>query len=248
MNTVRPALGEPGARRNRRGQATWGSANRPFGFGQSLLVVAVAAFGMLALGLYVLHQSHTPVKELPWTVARTAGLVAYGLLWLLTVLGLVRSHPRLQKVGAHLLPWHQWLGLFTLAFVVVHAAAIVVDPYAGVGLLGALWPGLSSYRTIPVAMGTTGLWALALVGLTARFGQRWLGGIWRSIHRGAMAAFVLGFFHAVLVGSDTPWLATWYAVSGGFVWCLALSRYWVAAAEPERPGPAPGPGAAAPRV
>jgi hypothetical protein len=38
--------------------------------------------------------------------------------------------------------------------------------------VGALWPGLSQDRAVPVAMGTTGLRALALVGLTARFGQR----------------------------------------------------------------------------
>jgi hypothetical protein len=61
-------------------------------------------------------------------------------------------------------------------------------------------------------------------------------------------AFVLGFFHAVLVGSDMPWLAGWYAVSGGLVRCLALSRYWVAAAGPEAAAAAAAGRTAAPRL
>jgi len=209
-------------------------AYRPFGLLPSLLVVLGSAALAAALGLVVLRLAHAPARELPWTVARAAGLVAYGLLWLLTLTGLVRSHPRLRTLGAHLLPWHQWLGLFTLAFSGVHGAAVVVDPYAGVGLLGALWPGLSHYRTIPVALGTTALWALVLVGLTARFGQRWLGGVWREIHRGALVAFVLAFFHSVLAGSDSRWLAAWYVVSAGTVWLVGVSRYWTGVAQPAR--------------
>ncbi len=216
MNGARPQAGAPAAS-CRRAPGGTGSAYRPFGLGQSRLVVGPTALGALGFALYFLYESRTPARELTWTVARTAGLVADGL------------------------PWHPWLGLSTLAFVVVHAAAIVLDPYAGVGLLGALWPGLSKYRTVPVALGTTGLWALALVGLTVRLGQRWLGGVWRSIHKGALIVFILGFFPAVLVGSDTPWLAGWYAVSAGTVWCLALSRYWVAAGPAAGGRPAPSP-------
>lgn len=230
---VRAAPSRQGPARAGTAQSAAGGAHRPFGLLASLAVVAITAVGTALLALLLLRLAHAPARQLPWTVARSAGLVAYALLWLLTLLGLLRSHPRLRTLGAHLLPWHQWLGLFTLAFVFVHAGAIVLDPYAGVGLLGALWPGLSKYRTVPVALGTTGLWALALVGLTARFGQRWLGGIWRSLHRGALVAFVLAFFHAVLAGSDSRWLWGWYAASAGVVWLLALSRYWLAVGDAE---------------
>ena len=201
---------------------------RPFELSPSLLVALGAAALSAALALAVLHLTHQPVRQFPWTVARAAGLVAYGLLWILALSGVLRAHPRLQHLGAYLLPWHQWLGLFTLCFAGVHAAAIVVDPYAGVGLLGALWPGAAHYRTVPVALGTMAFWALLLIGVTARFGQRWLGGVWRAIHKGSLGAFVLVFFHSVLAGSDARWLAGWYAATGISVWLAAAARYWAA--------------------
>lgn len=229
----RAAVGGPGSGERQARAGRDGGAYRPFGLGGSLLVVLGAAALALGLGVIVLRLGHAPARDLPWTVARAAGVVAYGLLWLLTLTGLLRTHPRLRTLGAQLLPWHQWLGLFTLSFGGVHGAAVVLDPYAGVGLAGALWPGLSHYRTIPVALGTMTLWSLLAVGLTARFGQRWLGGVWRAIHRWALLAFTLAFFHGVLTGSDSRWLAGVYVLTAGTVWLLAVSRYWQA--EPASP-------------
>jgi len=40
-----------------------------------------------------------------------------------------------------LFPWHDQLWVFIAAFVGAHVAAIVLDPYAGVGLGGAIIPG-----------------------------------------------------------------------------------------------------------
>ncbi len=225
--TDMPRASEPTARKRSR----W-MDYRPFELSPSVVLGASVAALAVVLALLVLHVAHQPARQLPWTVARAAGLVAYGLLWILALTGVLRAHPRLKSLGPYLLPWHQWLGLFTLSFAGVHGVAVIVDPYAGVGLLGALWPGLSHYRTIPVALGTIAFWALLLVGITARFGQRWLDGVWQTIHKGALAAFVLAFFHGVLTGSDTRWLDAWYAATGITLWLAALWRYWT-------PGEAP---------
>jgi len=65
----------------------------------------------------------------------------------LALFGLLLSHPANKvdwKASKLLFPWHTQLAFFTLAFIAAHVIAIVLDPYAGVGALGALVPGMSS--------------------------------------------------------------------------------------------------------
>ncbi len=192
----------------------------------SILVVLPVVGLAVAAALWQIHAVGEPLRELPWTVARAAGLVAFSLCWLLTLLGLVLAHPAAVRLVARVAPWHQWLGLFTIAFVAVHVAAVLADPYAHVGPLGVLLPGGSGYRPVPVALGVMALWSLLLVGLTARFAQRLPPGTWRQIHAGALIVFLLAFFHGILTGSDTHWLRGYYAFTGMTVWAAAVARYW----------------------
>ncbi len=192
----------------------------------SILVVLPVILLAVGAALWQVHAVGQPVRELPWTVARAAGLVAFSLCWLLTLLGLVLAHPRAIRFVPRVTPWHQWLGLFTIAFVAVHVLAVLLDPYAHVGLLGVLLPGGSAYRPLAVALGVLALWSLLLVGLTARFSQRLAPGTWRQIHAGALVVFLLAFFHGVLTGSDTHWLRAYYSVTGLTVWAAAVARYW----------------------
>jgi sulfoxide reductase heme-binding subunit YedZ len=164
-----------------------------------------------------------------WFGSRAAGIVAYLLVTALALFGLLLSHPTNKvdwKASKHLFPWHKHLAFFTLAFIAAHVVAIVLDPYAGVGFLGWLVPGLSTYRTVPVALGTLGLFALLLTGVTARFTNLLGPGRWLAIHRVALIAFALAWAHGVLSGTDTRALLPIYAVSGALVALLAASRYW----------------------
>jgi len=164
-----------------------------------------------------------------WFGSRAAGIVAYLLVTALALFGLLLSHPANKvewKASKHLFPWHKHLAFFTLAFIAVHVATIVLDPFADVGIVGSLVPGLSSYRTVPVALGTLGLFALLLTGVTARFTNLLGPGRWLAIHRVALVAFGLAWVHGVLAGTDTGALLPIYAVSGALVALLAASRYW----------------------
>jgi hypothetical protein len=164
-----------------------------------------------------------------WFGSRAAGIVAYLLVTALAAFGLLLSHPSNKvewKASKHLFPWHKHLAFFTLAFIAAHVVAIVADPYAGVGYIGWLVPGLSSYRTVPVALGTLGLFALLLTGITARFTGLLGAGRWLAIHRVALVAFMLAWVHGALSGTDTRALLPIYAVSGALVVLLAASRYW----------------------
>ena len=184
------------------------------------------------------HQAQIRV----WIAARAAGIVAYLLLTLQVVVGLVLSHPTNQstwKLSKALFPWHEGAWVFVLAFLAAHVVTIVVDPYAGVGLGGALVPGLSSYRSAPVALGTLALYALVVTGLTARYTKLLPAGLWLKLHRLAIVVFGLAWLHGMLAGTDSQTLLPMYLATGLAVLAAVAYRYWVVrtARSDQRPRP-----------
>ena len=172
------------------------------------------------------HQAHVRI----WLAARASGVTTFLLLTAQVVLGLVLSHPTNQstwKLSKRLFPWHENLLVFVVAFVVAHVVTIVVDPYAGVGIAGSLIPGLSSYRSSAVALGTLGLYALLVTGLTARYTSLLPRGVWLKLHRLSLLVFVLGWLHGMLAGTDSVALRPLYVASGLLVLGAAAYRYWV---------------------
>jgi hypothetical protein len=165
-----------------------------------------------------------------WLAARAAGFTAYLILTFVIVLGLVLSHPVNQaswKLSKRIFPWHENLLVFTLAFTAAHIVAIVLDPYAGVGLDGTFIPGLSSYRSVPVALGTLALYALLITGLTARYTKLLPAGFWLKLHRLSIVVWVLAWTHGILAGTDSGALGSIYVVTGLAVVGAAAYRYWV---------------------
>jgi len=174
-----------------------------------------------------------------WLAARSAGIVAYLLLTFQVMLGLVLSHPNNKstwKLSKTLFPWHDQLWVFIAAFVGAHVLAIVLDPYAGVGLGGAFIPGLSEYRSVPVAIGTLALYAFIVTTLTARFTRLLPRGMWLALHRLAMAVLALAWAHGVLAGSDSGALEPLYVSTGLIVLVAAVYRYWIVRQHRSAPG------------
>ena len=173
------------------------------------------------------HQGELRV----WLAARAAGFLTLGLLTLQVVLGLVLSHPTNKttwKLSRLLFPWHANLWIFVLSFLVLHVATIVIDPYAGVGIGGAFLPGLSSYRTVPVALGVIALYALLVTGLTARYTKLLPRGVWLTLHRFSLIVLALAWAHGVLSGTDSVPMAAVYGASFVLVVLATAYRYWVA--------------------
>ena len=164
-----------------------------------------------------------------WLAARATGLVALLLLTATVVLGIVLSHPEQArwKQSKRVFPWHQSLWVFVLAFIVVHVISLVIDPYAGVGIGGALIPGLSEYRSAPVAVGVIALYALLITGFTARYTRLLPNGVWLKLHRFSAVVLVLAWLHGVLAGSDTVALRPFYWAIGFALLAASAYRYWV---------------------
>jgi hypothetical protein len=172
------------------------------------------------------HQAQLRV----WLGSRAAGLVALLLLSFQVVVGLVLSHPtnkstwRLSKL---LFPWHEHAWVFVLAFVFVHVITIAVDRFANVGWLGALVPGMSEFRTVPVALGTLALYSLVITGLTARITKLLPTGWWLKLHRLSLGVLALAWAHGMLAGTDTFDAALVYGGSFAAVGFAAAYRYWI---------------------
>jgi len=195
-----------------------------------------ALFAVLGLALVVATDQVLPATsdrqaELRfWLAARATGLVAFGLLTVQVLIGLLLSHPTNKstwKLSKRVFPWHDHLWVFVTAFLIVHVLSLVADPKSHVGLIGAVIPGLSEYRSVPVALGTLGLYALLVTAVSARYTKLLPPGVWLRLHRLSIVVFAMAWAHGVLAGTDTPTLRLAYIATGVFVALAAAYRYWV---------------------
>jgi predicted ferric reductase len=183
-----------------------------------------------------------PDPKAYWYLSRASGLVAYVLLWLSMVCGLIMTN-RLARVwpgGPTAFDLHQHASLLGLAFALFHGLILLGDHYINFTLVGLLTPfGAGDYRPLWVGLGQIGFYVLALVSLSfyvrKNIGQR----AWRLIHLGSFALFVLALAHGLASGTDSgdPWVAGLYWASGASV--LFMTVYRVIAArfpEPRKAG------------
>lgn len=172
-----------------------------------------------------------------WYVARSAGLVAFGLLTLSVWLGLLMSTrllgPKRQKP---LLGLHRSLAWTGLAMIALHGLALTLDPLLHFGLASVVVPFAAPWRSGAVAAGVVAGW-LGLA-LAASFrARRWIGQKgWRRLHYASFVAFVLSLGHALAVGTDLrgvggPVLAL---LAAGPVLFLGFYRLLVPRAQPVR--------------
>ena len=177
-----------------------------------------------------------------WLVARSAGLVAFGLLTLSVWLGLAMSTrllgPKRQKP---LLGLHRTLAWTGLSMIGLHAGALLFDPVLHFNALSVLVPGAAGWKPGSVAMGVVAAWLSLMLAASFR-ARKWIGQKgWRRLHYASFAAFWLSLGHALLVGTDLKGLGgplTALLAAGPVLW-LSFYRLLV-------PRTAPRPTAAAP--
>ena len=184
------------------------TAARPFRL--SLRSTAIL-LGLLGLAVVVATDQILPASsdrqaELRfWVAARATGIVAFLLLTFQVVFGLVLSHPHNKstwKLSKRLFPWHDHLWVFVMAFLIAHVVSLAADPKSGVDALGAVVPGLSQYRSAPVALGTLALYAFFVTAITARYTKLLPAGAWLALHRLAALIYVFSWMHGILSGTE----------------------------------------------
>jgi methionine sulfoxide reductase heme-binding subunit len=138
-----------------------------------------------------------------WLVARAAGLVAFALLTIAVTLGLALSTRLLgNRRGKMLLGWHQTIIWTALAMLVVHGAALALDPVMRFGFVGVLVPGMAPWRPLPVAAGIVTAWIMLALAASFHVRRRIGPRRWRLMHYASFVAFTIGLYHALNVGTD----------------------------------------------
>jgi sulfoxide reductase heme-binding subunit YedZ len=166
-----------------------------------------------------------------WLAARATGVMALVLLTGQIVFGLVLSHPHNKttwKLSKQIFPWHDHLWVFVMAFLIAHIASLLADPKSGIDAIGAFIPGMSEYRSAPVALGTLGLYAFVVTAITARYTKLLPPGAWLSLHRLALAIFAFSWLHGILAGTDSAALQLAYVAMAAAVTLAGAYRYWAA--------------------
>jgi DMSO/TMAO reductase YedYZ heme-binding membrane subunit len=185
------------------------------------LAVAGLIIGIGVLGINGKTQAF-------WYLSRSAGFVAYLLLWGSVVWGLLLT----SKIGKGtlrpptLLDAHQFLSNIALGFVLFHGLVLMGDRFTSFPLQAVLVPFASTYQPVLVAVGQLGMWLMALLILSfyvrRRIGQK----VWRWLHYGSFVAYWFALGHSLILGPDTnnPWIQLMYLVTAGTVLYLTFYR------------------------
>lgn len=163
-----------------------------------------------------------------WDLARAGGVVAYALLTVSVLLGLVLSGgwrraewPRWITKGVH-----QHVTLAALIFTGLHGLAVWIDPYLKASLQDILVPLSIAYRPVWVAIGIVSGYLMASLWLSEYLrplvGYR----LWRAFHFSAFGAYALATAHGLASGTDTTtwWAFAMYSLSISAVLVLLLGR------------------------
>lgn len=174
--------------------------------------------------------------QLPWYIARAAGLVSWSMLALATLWGLTLSTKVLgtRPRPNWILDIHRMLGGLALIFTGVHVAALLVDQYVGFGLEDILVPFATKWHPVAVAWGVVGLYLLLAVELTSLARARLPRKLWRNTHYASFPLFVTATIHGLVAGTDTTLFVTLMIAGVLGAAFVTLTAMRVMAASPPR--------------
>ena len=158
---------------------------------------ATAHLHLLALPDFSIH--------LYWYLGRSAGFVAFWLLFASVAMGLAVSSRVFDGMLAR--PWvfefHKFLSVFVLVVMIFHGLIMLPDPYIKFRLSELLVPFQSHYKSTPVAIGIITLYGSVLS--TMSFYMKGIIGQkgWRTLHYLTFAIFIGALAHGLWSGTDT---------------------------------------------
>jgi len=163
-----------------------------------------------------------------WVIIRASGIVAYVLLALSAMWGLVVSSTLLGRAASakRLTHVHESLSIGALLATLTHAVALTFDEYVPFSVADVVVPGASDWHPGASALGVTAAWGLLVITLSfyvrRHIGRR----AWRLLHFGAFGVFVAALVHGVTAGTDTssPLMQWIYLATGCAVAALTIIR------------------------
>jgi len=158
-----------------------------------------------------------------WYVARASGLVAWALLTLSVVWGILLSTKLFGRkpTPAWILDLHRFLGGASVVFIGLHLFAILVDGFVHFDLVAILVPFTSQWNPLAVAWGIAAFYLLIAVEITSLLRRSLPNRLWRRVHYASFPLFALATIHGVVAGTDSR---TTFAVMvlASVVMCVGL--------------------------
>jgi DMSO/TMAO reductase YedYZ heme-binding membrane subunit len=144
------------------------------------------------------------MSQIPWYAARASGVVAWALILLTIVWGMLLATRVLGRraAPAWLLSLHRYLGALAVVFVGVHVGAILLDTYTSFGPVDVLVPFASSWHPVAVAWGIVGMYLLAAIEITSLLRHKLSNKVWHAIHLTSYILFGVVTVHFVTAGTD----------------------------------------------
>lgn len=206
-----------------------------------LPIVAGAVSSMLTQASRFLGAPAAADSHLYWYMARSAGVVAYVLLWGSVVWGLMVTNKVLDGVVKPLVTYelHQFLSVAALAFGAFHGFILLGDSWIKFGLTDLLIPFASTLKPVWMGFGVLSFYLTAILVISfyvkKRIGHR----AWRLLHYASFAAWAMVTFHALMTGSDTasPLMLILYLTATASVGFLTIYRILTAKVK-NQPAPA----------
>jgi predicted ferric reductase len=200
--------------------------------------LASAALGILTA--IWMQSAIASQSSIFWFISRSAGIVAYLLLWLSIAWGVTISSKGIggRVSGPLAYALHNVTSWLALGFSAVHAIALLGDYAVPFTALGIIIPFMSGYQPVLTGLGTLSFYLGVIVTsafyLKKRLGYR----AWRTIHGLSYVMFMAVTAHSILLGTDTSTtvMKAIYVVAGGSALLLTLFR--VALARNSRKAPA----------
>lgn len=196
--------------------------------GMSLLRTAPTLIPTVAGGasnqLQVMGLPLAPDTQAYWYMARAGGVVAYLLLWLGSLWGVLMS-TKLAK-GLYAFGLHEFLPILAMIFATLHALVLLGDHYIGFDLLQLAVPFTASYRPLWTGMGTLALY-LGTALAASFYLRRWIGRrTWRTLHYATYGVFALALAHGLMAGTDStlPLVRWMYIATGASLLFVTLVR------------------------
>lgn len=189
------------------------------------VVIALSLVGFASV-LVIGHYLPDAGTKAYWFISRSSGVVAYVLITLGILWGLVQSgslfRSRISPVLA--LGMHSYLNWIGLGLAGLHGVILIGDGYIQIDLARVFTPFISSYRPIPVGLGIIAFYLMLLLSLSF-YARNHLGQKnFRLLHYASFAVFVMVTLHSLLAGTDSGPLGWLYGLSLVAVTSLTVLR------------------------
>jgi predicted ferric reductase len=139
-----------------------------------------------------------------WYASRATGVVSLVLLSLVLIIGmLVNRQGRLPGLPAFAVTGlHRNLALLSMAFIAVHVATAIADPFVTIRVMSAFIPFTAGYRPFWLGLGAVALDLMLALIVTSLVRSRLSRRVWRGVHWLGYAVWPVAFAHGIGAGSD----------------------------------------------